>query len=117
VCKKSEETGSDGKPICKCISEPPTPTPTPGPQCENIKIYKDNEVVDPTTLQPGDNVVLAVVGANATKGRFRVNGAPPEFQETTGTNAAGEFTLPLTIPEGVTQFTLEAEVFKDGVWK
>lgn len=102
----------DSKIQCEPTCQRSTP---PGPQCHNIKIYKNNEVVDPTTLQPGDNVVLAVVGANATKGRLRINGG--DWKVTTDKNNKGEFILDFTIPSGVTQFTIEAEVFKDGVWK
>ena len=99
------------------------PTPTTPPQvlqCRAISIYKDGaKVTDYATLKAGDAVVLAVKGDNATKGRFRVNGAPPTFEESTGTNANGEFTFPFTIPGGVpnNSITIEAEVFQNGVWK
>jgi hypothetical protein len=93
----------------------PTATPVVG-QCTNIKIYKDSTAVTPSTLQPGDAVTLAVIGTNATKARFRVNGG--DFTETTTQNSAGEYTLAFTIPSsGVTQFTVEAEVNVAGVWK
>ncbi len=95
-----------------------TPTPTEGPtvQCRNIKIYKGGVQVTPSTLQPGDAVVLAVVGQNASKARIRVNDAA--FTETSTKNSSGEFTLDFTVPtSGVTSFKIEAEVFKDGVWQ
>ncbi len=96
----------------------PTVTPPTGPQCLRVKIYKEGGIaVDPSTLKPNDHVIIAVAGNNATKGRFRVNGAPPTFTESTGVNSYGEFTLPFTIPEGVTQFTIEAEVFRNGEWQ
>ncbi|MBI5619959.1 hypothetical protein HY950_03285, partial [Candidatus Gottesmanbacteria bacterium] len=92
------------------------PTPTTPPQvlqCRAISIYKDGaKVTDYSTLNSGDSVVLAVKGDNATKGRFRVNGAPPGFTESTGTNANGEFTVNFTIPSDVpnNSITIEAEV-------
>ncbi len=113
VCKKSEQKGNDGKVICNCR---PDQEDEPG-QCRNIKIYKDgSRVTDLSTLRPGDRVVLAVVGTNATKGRFRVNGAPASFQESTGTNSSSEFTLPFTIPNAA-QITVEAEIFSEGRWR
>lgn len=106
-------------------STQPTATPTPNPagaQCQNIKIYKDGQLIDVTTVNPGDHIVVAVAGTSATKGRFRFNGAPLNdetsgFTESTGMNASGEFTLPLTIPTNVTSIKIEAEVFKDGIWQ
>ncbi|MBI2404989.1 hypothetical protein HYV22_02315 [Candidatus Gottesmanbacteria bacterium] len=96
-----------------------TATPTPVPlasQCLRIKVYKGTTAVEPTTLVVGDQVTLAVGGANATKGRIRVNGAA--FTETTTKNANGEFTVPFTVPTGVTTFTIEAEVFgPNGQWQ
>lgn len=109
VCKKSESNGSDGKPICKCLSEKPPV------QCKNIKIYKNGQQVDPSSLQAGDQVVIAVAHENASKARIRVNGG--NWTETTTKNAQGEYTKNFTIPSGVTTFTIEAEVYKDGVWK
>ncbi|MBI5449234.1 hypothetical protein HY948_02845 [Candidatus Gottesmanbacteria bacterium] len=94
------------------------PTPTPGggsAQCTRIRVYKNNAQVDPTTLLPGDAVVLAVAGSNATKGRIRVNGAA--WTESTTLNSNGEYTVAFTIPTGITSFTAEAEVHKDGVWQ
>lgn len=103
----------------------PTATPTPNPagaQCQNIKIYKDGQLLDVTAVIPGDNIIVTVAGTNATKGRFRFNGAPLNnessgFTESTSTNTSGEFTLPLTIPSNVTSIKIEAEVFKNGVWQ
>lgn len=92
-----------------------SPTPVPG-VCANIKIYKNGVQVDPTTLSEGDAVILAVVGTgNPTKAHFRVNGA--DWVETITKNTAGEFVLDFTIPTGVTDFVVEAEVYDNGVWK
>ncbi len=93
----------------------PAPTPPPPGQCTRIKVYKGTVAVAPTTLVPGDNVTLAVAGTNATKGRIRVNGAA--FVESTTLNANGEYTVPFTVPSGVPQFTIEAEVFTNGQWQ
>lgn len=96
-----------------------TPTPTPGntPVCQNIKLYKDGtQVTDLTTLRPGDVVVLAVKGnLSPTKAHFRINGGT--WTETTTTNSSGEFTLSYTIPDGITDFVIEGEVFTNGAWR
>lgn len=116
--EKTSTQKSDKKP-----KNTPTPTPTPaGAQCQNIKIYKDGQLIDVTTVNPGDHIVVAVAGTNATKGRFRFNGAPLNgetsgFTKSTGTNTSGEFTLSLTIPTNVASITVEAEVFQNGVWQ
>lgn len=97
----------------------PTPTPTTGtsPVCQNIKIYKNGtQVTDLTTLNAGDEVVLAVKGNLApTKAHFRVNGGA--WTETTTKNSSGEFTLNYTIPAGVPDFVIEGEVFTNGAWR
>ncbi len=97
------------------VTYTPTPTDITG-QCQNIKIYRNGEVVNPNNLQPGDSIVIAVVGTNATKARIRVNGGT--FTETSAKNDAGEYILNFTIPSsGTTTFTIEAELFIGGVWR
>jgi hypothetical protein len=97
------------------VTYTPTPTDITG-QCQNIKIYKNGQVVSPNSLQPGDSIVIAVVGTNATKARIRVNGGT--FTETSSKNDAGEYILNFTIPSsGTTTFTIEAELFIGGVWR
>lgn len=95
----------------------PTPTPTPtepsGPQCQDIKIYKSGSPVDPSTLQAGDAVIIAVKGTNATKAHIRVNGSA--WTETTTKNASGEYIIDFTVPTGVTN--IEAEVYRNGTWQ
>lgn len=95
----------------------PTPTtPVTSFQCQSIKIYKNGAVfTDYSSLRAGDQITIAVVGATATKARIRVNGAA--WTETSTKNASGEFTLNYTIASGVTSFTFEAEVYRNGVWK
>lgn len=121
---RQEKTSTENKTSNEPTPAPtPTPTPTsPAPQCQNIKIYKDNQLISISSVSPGDHIVVAVTGTNATKGRFRFNGAPLNgetsgFTESTGTNTTGEFTLPLTVPTNVASIKIEAEVFKDGVWQ
>lgn len=93
----------------------PTNTPPTTPVCQNIKIYKGGVQVTPSTLVAGDEVVLAVKGNLApTKAHFRVNGG--DWQETTTKNSGSEFTLPFTVPSGVTDFVIEGEVFTNGNW-
>jgi len=95
----------------------PTPTPTPiiG-QCRDIKIYKNGSVVIPSSLSPGDSIVIAVVGTNATKARIKINGGA--FTETVSKNDAGEFIMSYTVPSsGTLNFTIEAEVYVGNSWQ
>jgi hypothetical protein len=71
--------------------------------------------VDPTTLTAGDQVVLAVKGTGATKGKIRVNGGT--YTEDASKDANDEFTVDFTIPSGVTNFTIEGEVYINGAWR
>lgn len=97
------------------VTYTPTPTTITG-QCQNIKVYKNGQVVNPNSLLPGDSIVLAVVGTNATKARIRVNGGT--FTETSTKNDAGEYILNFTIPSsGTTTFTIEAELFIGETWR
>jgi len=98
----------------------PTATPTPvitTPVCQNIKIYKGGtHVTDLTTLRAGDAVVLAVKGnLTPTKAHFRVNGGT--WTETTTENSSHEWTLSYTMPDGITEFVIEGEVFTNGAWR
>lgn len=96
----------------------PTNTPVPGVhQCLNLKILKGGTQVTPSTLQSGDAVVLSVAGdGSPSKAHFRINGGA--WQESTTAGAgAGTYILNYTIPSGITDFQIEAEVFVDGAWK
>lgn len=89
---------------------------TINPVCQNIKIYKDGVQATPSDLVPGDEVVFAVKGnLTPTKARFRVNGNA--WAETTTQNASNEWTLEYTVPEGVTEFVIEGEVFTNAAWR
>ncbi|MBI4065147.1 hypothetical protein HY409_02160 [Candidatus Gottesmanbacteria bacterium] len=84
-----------------------------GLECKKIKIYKDGQEVDnPSTLMPGDQIVASVKGDNAKKAHIRLNGAA--WVETDTKNDKGEFIKSFTIPNDATKITLEAEVSKDG---
>lgn len=112
-----DKNGDDDTPTPRI---PKTPTPTTSTtvhQCLNIKMWKNGAEIDPSTVTPGDTVVLSVTGnGTPSKARFRVNGGT--WQETTTAgNSAGTYTLSYTIPEGITDFQIEAEVFVDGAWK
>lgn len=98
--------------------ETTTTTTGTAPQCSRIRVYKGTTQLDAAGLaglKQGDIVTLAVAGANATQGRIRVNGGT--WNTTTTKNASDEFTVDFTIPASVTSFTIEAEVFGNGVWK
>jgi len=129
-CVGLDNVDGNGNIQCSCrITEgQPTPTPgptatptpeSPGPQCRRIVIAKDNELVDPSTLNAGDEVIIGVVGNNATKARARVNGG--EFIESSEDSVTiGDtivFGIPFTIPTDTANFTIEAEVFNNGVWQ
>ncbi|MEK7591977.1 MAG: hypothetical protein AAB508_01130 [Patescibacteria group bacterium] len=112
--------GSTGTPPPGGGTNPPpggtgTPPPPPGGQCTRIKVYKDAIAVDPKTLKAGDAVVLAVAGANASKGRIRVNGG--SWNESSTLNAQNEYTVAFTIPTSTLNFSIEAEVLVNGAWK
>lgn len=97
------------------VTNTPTPTPLSG-QCQDIKIYKNDATVDPSTLKPGDSIVIAVAGANATKARVKINGA--DWVESASVNSSGEYTFSYTIPaSGVTNFDIVAQLFIGDQWR
>lgn len=107
-----------GKPLSPGSSPTPTHRPSP-PQCNNIKIYKDGQVVtDLTSLAVNDQITIAVSGGLATKARIRTNGGA--WTQTSTKNATNEYTLNFTIlPESIVnnKIDIEAEIFgTDGVW-
>jgi len=104
--------------VTTAAGTPSGPTSAPGAQCVRIRVYQGTTTtaIDPTTLKAGNTVTLAVAGTNTSKGRIRVNGAT--FTETTTKNTNDEFTVPFTVPSGITSFTIEAEVFgPNGQWQ
>lgn len=87
-------------------------------ECKNLKVMKGGVQVTPSTLLPGDDVVLVVRGnGSPTKARFRINGGAWQ-ESTTAGSGAGEYKLDYSVPaSGVTDFVMESEVFVDGAWK
>jgi len=105
----------------------PTPTPTPIAQCVNIKIYQIVSgqwvlVQNLSSLQPGDTIYIAVLGSTTSgtfeRARFRINGLPVNWQETTALNPNGEFYIQYVLPQGTVSYTIEAEVFHSSLgWR
>jgi hypothetical protein len=99
-------------------TEPPRNTPTTAPgQCSDIKVYKDNVRVDLATVKHGDVIELAVTGSQATKARIRVNSGG--WTVTDVKNGNGEYRISFTVPNEITTFTVEAEIFDSttSLWK
>ena len=119
TCDPIKKNKPEGKHQCwaNSCNDKPTPTPTDEPiaVCKDIKIYKDDVVVNPKTLEAGDEIVIAVVGVKATKARIKINKG--EFTETKKKNKKGEFILSYTIPADIEKFSIQAEVFRNKKWK
>ena len=113
---------------CQCqkgaAPPPPTKTPTPPPppggptaQCLNIKAYDTNwtELTSAQLAQikVGDTVRFTVAGQASSgsfdKARFKINGV--QRPEVTGKRpATEEYFDEYTIPEGITTFTINAQI-------
>lgn len=120
-------------PPMSTISPSVTPTVTPTPaQCISLKAYNESgQQVNPAALRPGDRVTFGVVAGPASKARFRISNDPDNpgyvFRESTASRTTGgvkEYVWPadgsfFTVPQPVTTttYTVEAEIFADGVWK
>ena len=119
TCEPIKKNKPKGKHQCwsDSCNDKPTPTPTDEPiaVCKDIKIYKDGKVINPKTLDAGDEIVIAVVGVKATKARIKINKG--EFTETKKKNKKGEFILSYTIPADIEKFSIQAEVFRNKKWK
>lgn len=102
----------------------PTPTETPAPncQCSDLQMYSLNWVLitDYTTLEPGDEVYLAVRGTAGTdydleKARFKVNGRP--WNESTQRHDDYGFYINWTVSD-YGDYLIEAEVYHPACgWK
>ncbi|MGB9707657.1 MAG: hypothetical protein ACPL1D_02810, partial [Microgenomates group bacterium] len=100
--------------LIDCYPSPPSPPP-PEVSCLWIKTYNaswqelsQNQL---NSLRPGDRVYFVVVGSGDgfDKARFRINNG--NWQETTDKRpGTQEFYISYTIPNGVTDFKVEAEV-------
>ncbi|MFC1626739.1 hypothetical protein ACFL1P_00880 [Patescibacteria group bacterium] len=100
---------------CECTEVTGTNTPTPlEGQCDDVRIYRDGNLINPNELRPGDQITIAVVGTYATKARIRINGG--DFIETEDTNGDGEYIFDFTIPNAG-NFVIEAEVFVADAWR
>jgi hypothetical protein len=98
-----------------------SPTPTSEQttaSCSEVKVYSTNWVLldssDLAALKPGDVVRIAVSGTASagtfTKARFIINGVTGA-EVTSQKPATEEFYREYTIPDGVTNFSFNGEVF------
>lgn len=113
--------GGPTSPPAQPTTPPKTPTSPPVAQCNDIRVYNAQgtditaALVSKTALvKPGDKLTIGIKGTNAVKARFRVNGAPTNYKETTTKNAKGEFTADFLLPTGTTRITIEAQVTQNG---
>jgi len=101
----------------------PSPTPFPEVSCLWIKAYNTNwqELTSNqlSNLKAGDVIYFAVAGSGPEpfdRARFRINGGA--WQETTNRRPeTQEFYISYTIPSGVFNFTVEAEIHHVTGWK
>jgi hypothetical protein len=97
-----------------------TPTPPPGEEisalCLNIKAFDTNwdEITDLSSLRAGDIIRFTVSGTtnsgNIDKARFRINSPTWRTDVVTKKPGTSEFYDEYTIPEGVTSFTINAQL-------
>jgi len=115
----------NGDPPPDPTSPPPDPTNTPsgptntppptGGQCLSIQIYKDGNVTEPSSLVSGDQVQIAVSGnGDITKARIKINGGA--WIETSSLNGSNEYIVEYTVPEDITSFQINGEIFVNGSW-
>lgn len=94
----------------------PTATPVIG-QCLNVKIYKNDVVVTPSSLMPGDTIVVSIVAVNATQARIKINNETT-WRTTTTKNTAGEWVFPAyTIPVGTLNMSINGQILVNTVWQ
>lgn len=94
-----------------------------GAFCSIVRVYNSSwEVLEQSqlsNLKPGDQIYLAVLGEGEgiDKARFRINSGNWIETEEKRPNT-GEFYIAFTIPEGVADFNIEAEIHHpDQGWK
>jgi hypothetical protein len=100
-----------------------TPTPTKGIvtptpvqfMCKLINIYHNGAIVDPEDLTPGSKIVIGVAHQGAEKARIKINNGDYMYSEEL--NDEEEFIFQYTLPLNVTDYTINADVYRDGVWK
>jgi hypothetical protein len=100
----------------------PTATPTPPPgveisaRCLEIQVFDANwdEIIDLSNLKAGDIIRFTVSGTtnsgNIDKARFRINSPTWRTNVVAKKPGTGEFYDEYTIPEGVTSFTINAQL-------
>lgn len=91
------------------------PTATPILKCDNLQILKDSKVVtDPTTLSPGDAVVIDVKSTvAATDAHFKINGSA--WNKYTTKVSDTEYQYAYTIAD-TASFQIDAQVQINGNW-
>lgn len=103
---------------------------TSGSFCAAVKLYRSPSweplnALDMENIKERDSLFLASVPVGANKlydrARFRVQTDKiyTDWQETTDTNAWGEFYVQYSIPVGIRNTAIEVELrrIKDGVWQ
>jgi hypothetical protein len=97
----------------------PTPVLLPQAQCTNVKLYRVRgtqwiPIRDVSALSAGEKVTLAVIGATnqgiIDKARFRINGSPARWQETTSVNQYGEYYIDYALPKDAEALDIEAQI-------
>jgi hypothetical protein len=83
------------------------------PVCQNIKIYKNGQIVDSHSIIPGDTIQFAITNTNAKKIRIQINNNP--WIESSDKNTQGEFIVPYTLGTDTITYTVKAQVTRDGV--
>lgn len=116
TCAQNLQTYREGLTTGVCYVSVAACNPNCGGKCQDIKIYKGHTQVNPSSLKAGDEVTIQVKGTGGpTKARFRINGGT--WQEQTQVNNTGAFYMDYTIPDGITDFVIEGEVFVNGAWR
>jgi len=100
-----------------CVTTtPPTQPPGLSARCLNVQAYDTdwNKITDLSTLKAGDTVRFTVSGTttsgNIDKARFRINTPTWRTAVTTKRPGTNEFYDEYTIPEGITTFTINAQL-------
>jgi hypothetical protein len=120
-CKSTGNTWGGVAFVSKAASKACTPTTTPPPgataQCLNIRAYDTEWNEIPASILPslkaGDKVRFAVAGTASSgsfdKAKFKINGVE-RAEVATKKPSSQEFYDEYTIPEGVTTFTINAQI-------
>lgn len=118
-CKNASNTWGSVKFLSKsaatACAAPPPPGEGPTAQCLDIKAFDTNwvKITDLSILKAGDKVRFSVAGTatggSFDKARFKINGV--QRPEVTGKRpATEEYFDEYTIPEGITTFSIGAQI-------